>query len=258
MEQNGNLSDAVRQQLIGVFYVCVFRPPRCWVIREVSSFFPFSLSLLFFLNIQQALLKGKPERNLFWEWVNWADCQAHLSESRCTLSEPTSCSCQCRTCHIIEPNRLNISLPSSQFNPSPPPTDPPPGWFLSCFQTYGCPGQFVSPSTAVSSTGHSVCSAENIQHPWDSHVSLHVLLCARLWIRVCDCGGLKQQVVPCSVDSVHRALRAVNNRVSAKGSPTQTGRCRQSLSQPAHIKSTYRTGHRGRWTWQSSSQSGEA
>lgn len=145
-------------------------------------------------------------------------------------------SCQCRTCHI-QPNRLNISLPLSQFNPptpTHPPAYPPPGWFLSCFQTYGCLAQFVSPSTAVSSAGHSDCSMVNTQQPWDGHVTLHVrvFFCAVVVGGAAGCPLLNQ---PCRVDSAHRALRAVNNSVSAKGSQTQTGRWRQSLPPCLHI-----------------------
>lgn len=159
-----------------------------------------------------------------------------------------------------------LSRCHSPTPPAPNPLpQPPPGWLLFCFQSYGRPGQFVSASTAVSSAGHSDCSAVNIQHPWIGHMTLHVwvLFCARLWIHVCvwgwvEAAGCPLLNQPCRVDSAHRALRAVNNNVSAKGSQTQPAGWRQSLPPPAHIKSTYRTGDRGRWIWQSSSQSWEA
>lgn len=191
--------------------------------------------------------------------MNRADCQAHLSESRCILSGPTSRSCQCRTCHIIQPNRLNISLPSSHFAPHPPTQTSPRLISLSCFQSYGRPGQFVSASTAVSSAGPQSLQRGKHSAPTDrSHDSAcaSAFFCARLWIHVCVCvwgrGGVEAAGCPllnqpCRVDSAHRALRAVNNNVSAKGSQTQPARWRQSLPPPAHIKSTYRTGDRGRW-----------
>lgn len=94
----------------------LFSPPCqlycCGVIREAFSFFPFlSLPFLFFsffLDIQQALLKG--------ESILRTSEPSGLSSSperkSCILSGLTSCSCQCRTCHIVKPNRPNISLPT--------------------------------------------------------------------------------------------------------------------------------------------------
>lgn len=143
--------------------------------------------------------------------------------------------------------------PVVTVQPPPHPNLPQADFYLA-FSLSGRPGQFVSASTAVSSAGHSDCSAVNIQHPWIGRMTLHVrvLFCAPLWIHVCvwgwvEAAGCPLLNQPCRVDSAHRALRPVNNNVSAKGSQTQPARWRQSLPPPAHIKSTCRTGDRGRW-----------